>query len=124
MQITSYSEAAVKEIKKCPALFVVFSVIISAIIAFLIAFSENLIVKVGFALAFIIIEVISFCRYKSTYYAVSDELFIKKSGIVFRKTKTIPLDKIVMKSVFFVGKTAVFTLIRTSGSFSVIFGEF
>lgn len=124
MQITSYSEAAVKEIKKCPALFVVFSVIISAIIAFLIAFSENLIVKVGFALAFIIIEVISFCRYKSIYYAVSDELFIKKSGIVFRKTKTIPLDKIVMKSVFFVGKTAVFTLIRTSGSFSVIFGEF
>ncbi len=112
-----------KEIKKCPALFVAFSVIAAAISAYLIIFSENQIIRLGIALAFIIIEAISFCRYKSIYYAVSDELFIKKSGIVFRKTKTIPLDKIVMKSVFFVGKTAVFTLIRTSGSFSVIFGE-
>lgn len=104
-------------------IFVAFSVLISAIIAFLIAFSENQIVKIGFALTFIIIEAISFCRYKSICYVVSDKLFIKKSGIVFRKTKTIPLDKIVMKSVFFAGKTAIFTIIRTSGSFTVIFGE-
>jgi len=114
----------VKEIRKNPVIFVAFSVIIAAISAFLIVFSENQIIRLGIALAFIIIETISFCRYKSIYYAVSDELFIKKSGIVFRKTKTVPLDKIVMKSVFFAGKTAILTVIRTSGSFSVIFGEF
>jgi len=113
-----------KEIEKNIMVLAAFSVIFGIICVFLIFICDNNIAQSSIAVLFVLIEIYVLVHFRSIKYTVSEELFIKKSGIVFKKTKTVPLDKIVMKSVFSVGKTVFFTLIRTSGSISVIFGEF
>ncbi len=113
-----------KEIEKNSLVLAAFSVIFGIICAILIYICDTKIAQSAIAILFVLIEIAALVHFRSIKYTVSEEIFIKKSGIVFKKTKTVPLDKIVMKSVFSVGKTAVFTLIRTSGSISVIFGEF
>lgn len=113
-----------KKIEKNSMVFVVISAIFGLICVILIFICDNNIAQSAIAILFVLIEIAALVHFRSIKYTVSEELFIKKSGIVFKKTKTVPLDKIVMKSVFSVGKTVFFTLIRTAGSISVIFGEF
>ena len=113
-----------REIRKNPAVFVAVSLIFTIVCLILATIFGNVFIIETLIILWIISEIAAILHFCSIRYYVSDEFFIKKSGIVFKKTKTVPLDKIVMKSAFSVGKTVFFTLIHTSGSISVIFGEF
>ena len=112
-----------REIRKNPAVFVAILLIFTIVCLILATIFVNVFIKETLIILWIISEIAAILHFCSIRYYVSDEFYIKKSGIVFAKTKTVPLDKIVMKSTFSVGKTVFLTIIGTAGSFSVIFGE-
>lgn len=112
-----------REIRKNPALLIAFSVIFTIVCLILATTFVNIYMKEALILMWIISEIAAILHFCSIRYYISDEFYIKKSGIVFVRTKTVPLDKIVMKSTFSVGKTVFLTIIGTAGSFSAIFGE-
>lgn len=112
-----------REIRKNPVVFVAISLIFTILCLILATIFGNIYMKETLILMWIITETSAILHFCSIRYYVSGEFYIKKSGIVFVRTKTVPLDKILMKSTFSVGKTAFLTIIGTAGSFSVIFGE-
>ena len=88
-----------------------------------IKFFENPFVRIILAAVGIFTAVLWNLYFRTIKYEVSDEILTIKSGIFFKKTKIIPLDKILLKSSYAVGKAVFLTIIRTAGSFAVIFGE-
>lgn len=86
-------------------------------------FFENQVIRIAFASAGILTAILWNIYFYTIKYEISDEILTIKSGIIFRKTKIIPLKKILLKSSYSIGKTVFLTIIRTAGSFAVIFGE-
>ena len=86
-------------------------------------FFENLYLRIILAAVGILTAAIWILYFYTIKYEISDEILTIKSGIFFKKTKIIPLKKILLKSSYSVGKTVFLTIIRTAGSFAVIFGE-
>ena len=86
-------------------------------------FFENLYIRIILAAAGVLTAILWNLYFHTIKYEISEEILTIKSGIVFRKTKKIPLKKILLKSTYSVGKTVFLTIIRTAGSFAVIFGE-
>ena len=88
-----------------------------------IKFFENPFVRIILAAVGIFTAVLCNLYFRTIKYEVSNEILTIKSGIFFKKTKIIPLKKILLKSTYSVGKTVFLTIIRTAGSFAVVFGE-
>ncbi len=86
-------------------------------------FFENLFIRITLAAVGILTAVLWILHFNTIKYEINDEFLTIKSGIFFRKTKIIPLKKILLKSSYAVGKTVFLTIIRTAGSFAVIFGK-
>lgn len=86
-------------------------------------FFENLYLKIISAAVGILTAVLWNLYFHTIKYEINDEILTIKSGIFFKKTKIIPLKKILLKSSYSVGKTVFLTIIRTAGSFGVVFGE-
>ena len=86
-------------------------------------FFENQVIRIALATVGILTAILWNLYFHTIKYEISDETLTIKSGIIFRKTKIIPLDKILLKSTYSVGKNVFLTIIRTAGSFSVIFGK-
>lgn len=86
-------------------------------------FFENLYLRIILAAVGILTAAIWILYFNTIKYEISDEILTIKSGIFFKKTKIIPLKKVMLKSSYYVGKTVFLTIIRTAGSFAVIFGE-
>ena len=86
-------------------------------------FFENLFMKITLAVVGILTAALWNLYFHTIKYEVNDEILTIKSGIFFRKTKIIPLKKILLKSSYSIGKTVFLTIIRTAGSFAVVFGE-
>ena len=84
---------------------------------------DNLFTRIILAAVGILTAVIWILYFNTIKYEINDEILTIKSGIFFKKTKIIPLKKILLKSSYSVGKTVFLTIIRTAGSFAVIFGE-
>ena len=84
---------------------------------------ENLFTRIVLAAVGILTAAIWILYFNTIKYEISDEILTIKSGIFFKKTKIIPLKKILLKSSYSIGKTVFLTIIRTAGSFAVIFGE-
>ena len=84
---------------------------------------DNLFTRIILAAVGILTAVIWILYFLTIKYEINDEILTIKSGIFFKKTKIIPLKKILLKSSYSVGKTVFLTIIRTAGSFGVVFGE-
>lgn len=84
---------------------------------------DNLFIRIILAAAGILTAVIWIFYFRTIKYEINDEILTIKSGIFFKKTKIIPLKKILLKSSYSVGKNVFLTIIRTAGSLAVIFGE-
>lgn len=84
---------------------------------------ENTFVRIIFATVGVLTATTWVLYFNSIKYTISDKILTIKSGVILKKTKIIPLDKILLKSSYAVGKTIFLTIIRTAGSFAVIFGE-
>lgn len=84
---------------------------------------DNLFTRIILAAVGILTAVIWILYFNTIKYQINDEILTIKSGIFFKKTKIIPLKKILLKSSYSVGKTVFLTIIRTAGSFGVVFGE-
>lgn len=84
---------------------------------------DNLFTRIILAAVGILTAVIWILYFNTIKYEINDEILTIKSGIFFKKTKIIPLKKILLKSSYSVGKTVFLTIIRTAGSFGVVFGE-
>lgn len=104
-------------------LFFVLNSLFLAIFALIIFVIENDITEIILFSIGIFLAIIWDFHYFTIKYEISYDNLTIKSGIIFKRTKTIPLEKTVLKSVYSVGKTVFLTIIRTSGSFAVIFGE-
>lgn len=99
------------------------TLITAIIVGFLTNFVENHIIKSAVYAAGILAALIWIFHFNSIKYTISEKILTIKSGIIFKKTKIIPLDKVLLKSSYAFGKTVFLTIIRTAGSFAVIFGE-
>ena len=84
---------------------------------------DNLFTRIILAAVGILTAVIWILYFLTIKYEINDEILTIKSGIFFKKTKIIPLKKILLKSSYSVGKTVFLTIIRTAGSLAVIYGE-
>lgn len=84
---------------------------------------DNLFTRIILAAVGILTAVIWILYFNTIKYEINDEILTIKSGIFFKKTKIIPLKKILLKSSYSVGKTVFLTIIRTAGSLAVIYGE-
>ncbi|MGN0670945.1 MAG: PH domain-containing protein [Oscillospiraceae bacterium] len=100
---------------------------LTLIIIFLFGFGvivlDNLFTKIILAAVGVLTAVLWILYFNTIKYEINDEFLTIKSGIFFKKTKIIPLKKILLKSSYSVGKTVFLTIIRTAGSFAVIFGK-
>ena len=86
-------------------------------------FFDSFFTKIILAAAGILTAAVWILYFHTIKYEISDEILTIKSGIFFKKTKIIPLKKILLKSSYSVGKTVFLTIIRTAGSIAVIYGE-
>ena len=84
---------------------------------------DNPFTRIILAAVGILTAVIWILYFLTIKYEINDEILTIKSGIFFKKTKIIPLKKILLKSSYSVGKTVFLTIIRTAGSLAVIYGE-
>ena len=84
---------------------------------------DNLFTRIILAAVGILTAVIWILYFNTIKYEINDEILTIKSGIFCKKTKIIPLKKILLKSSYSVGKTVFLTIIRTAGSLAVIYGE-
>ena len=84
---------------------------------------ENLFTRIVLSAVGILTAAIWILYFHTIKYEISDEILTIKSGIFFKRTKIIPLKKILMKSRYSIGKTVFLTIIRTAGSFDMIYGE-
>ena len=84
---------------------------------------ENLFTRIVLAAVGILTAAIWILYFYTIKYEISDEILTIKSGIFFKKTKIIPLKKILLKSRYAIGETVFLTIIRTAGSIAVIYGE-
>lgn len=84
---------------------------------------ENPFIRITLAAVGILTAALWNLYFHTIKYEICDEILTIKSGIFFKKTKLIPLNKILLKTGYSVGKRAFLTIIRTAGSFAVIFGE-
>ncbi len=84
---------------------------------------DNLFTKIILAAVGVLTAVLWILYFNTIKYEINEEILTIKSGIFFRKTKMIPLKKILLKSSYSVGKNVFLTIIRTAGSFAVIYGE-
>lgn len=104
-------------------LFFVINTVFLAIFALIIIFIDNNITEIILLSIGIVSAIIWDFHFFTIKYEISDNILTINSGIIFKRTKTIPLEKAVLKSVYSVGKTVFLTIIRTAGSFALIFGE-
>ena len=98
-------------------MFIIFVFVLGVIVF------ENLFTKIILAAVGVLTAIIWILYFNTIKYEINEEILTINSGIFFKKTKIIPLKKILLKSSYSVGKTVFLTIIRTAGSFAVIFGE-
>ena len=103
--------------------FFAFSAILALAAAAACLIYENIPARIIFAVAGILAETALTLHFFSIKYAVSDNCLEIKSGIFFKRVKKIAIDKIILTSRFYIGKTVVLTVIKTAGPSSVIFGD-
>lgn len=102
--------------------FVLNTVFLAIFVLIIIAIENDITQIILFSIGFLSAIIWDF-HFFTIKYEISDNILTIKSGIIFKRTKTIPLEKAVLKSVYSVGKTVFLTIIRTAGSFAVVFGE-
>lgn len=112
-----------REVRKKSAFFIFIAALFLLIITAEFFLIESLAVKTVIIIAGIFAEAAAVLHFQSIKYAVWENYFVTESGIFFKKTKKIPLEKILLKTRYSLGKTVFLTIIRTAGSFAVIFGE-
>ena len=112
-----------REVRKKSAFFIFIAALFLLIIAAECFLIESLAVKIIIISAGIFASTAAVLHFMSIKYAASESCFVIESGIFFKKTKKIPLEKILLKTRYSLGKNVFLTIIRTAGSFAVIFGE-
>ena len=84
---------------------------------------DNFFAKIILAVVGILTAIIWIMYFNTIKYEICEDNLTIKSGIIFKKKKIIPLKKILLKNSYSVGKTVFLTIIRTAGTFAVIYGE-
>lgn len=112
-----------REVRKKSAFFIFIAALFLLIITAECFLIESLAVKTVMIIAGIFAETAAILHFWSIKYAASESYFVIESGIFFKKTKKIPLEKILLKTRYSFGKAVFLTIIRTAGSFEIIFGE-
>ncbi len=112
-----------REVRKKSAFFIFIAALFLLIVTAECFLAESLAVKTVIIIAGIFTEAAAVLHFLSIKYAASESCFVIESGIFFKKTKKIPLEKILLKTSYSLGKNVFLTIIRTAGSFSIIFGD-